>query len=351
MPVGRTRWWRQLAGEPRSFELGAEPPRRKRTVAGEHESNRRVNVRPSSAVHSSPYVRAAFALCATLLGAPWAVEPLAAQAQPLRVFISVDMEGIGGIGTGKMTNGEGKDYATGRELMTQEVNAVVDAILAHGPAEILVNDSHGDMQNLLHTQLDPRVAYIQGNTKPLGMVQGLTGDFDAAVFLGYHARAGTEGGFLAHTGSGSVKGLWVNDVEVGEGGMNAYYAGAMGVPVILAAGDSVFAEQFNALTGARTVSTKHAIGAQVARLIHPEVVRERLSTGITDALANLGNAQPMQTPQPVNVRMRFATTTRADILQAIPGMSRIDGYTVAYTTDSMDQAYRMIRLMYKYIAW
>ena len=101
--------------------------------------------------------------------------PVDAQTQPLRVFISVDMEGIGGVGTSKMTNsGGGKDYGVGRELMTAEVNAVVAAIYARGPAEILVNDSHGDMQNVLHTQLDPRVQYTQGNIKPLGMVQGLT---------------------------------------------------------------------------------------------------------------------------------------------------------------------------------
>ena len=118
------------------------------------------------------------------------------------------MEGIGGIGTGAMTSSNGgKDYATGRALMTAEVNAVVEAILAAGPAEILVNDSHGDMQNLLHTELDPRVEYIQGSIKPLGMVQGLDETFDAAIFLGYHARAGTTGGFLAHTGTGAVEKL------------------------------------------------------------------------------------------------------------------------------------------------
>ena len=131
--------------------------------------------------------------------------PIEAQDGPPRVFISVDMEGIGGIGTGAMTRSSGgKDYATGRRLTTAEVNTVVDEILSRGPAQILVNDSHGDMQNLLHTELDPRVEYIQSNIKPLGMVQGLDATFDGAIFLGYHARAGDPEGFLAHTGSGAV---------------------------------------------------------------------------------------------------------------------------------------------------
>ncbi len=288
------------------------------------------------------------ALAAAVVVSP---EPASAQDDVLRVFISVDMEGIGGIGTGRMTNASGKDYATGRDLMTEEVNTVVREIFAAGPAEVLVNDSHGDMQNLLHTRLDPRVQYIQGNTKPLGMVQGLDGRFDAAIFLGYHSRAGTPDGFLAHTGSGSVKGVWIDGVEVGEGGMNAYFAGSHGVPVIVAAGDSAFAVQFGALVQTRTVTTKVAIGAQVARLVHPDVVRERLAEAVREALQDLDSAQPLNPRPPHIVRMRFATTTRADILMAIPGVRRVDGFTVEFDGASMDQAYRMIRLMYKYVSW
>ena len=195
--------------------------------------------------------------------------PAAAQDAPPRIFISVDMEGVGGIGSGEMTRTSGgKGYATGRNLMTAEVNAVVAAILALGPAEILVNDSHGDMQNLMHTELDPSVEYIQSNIKPLGMVQGLDASYDGAIFLGYHARAGDLEGFLAHTGSGAVKGLWLNGVEVGEGGLNAAYAGALGVPVILAAGDDAFAREISELMDTRTVVTKTAVTPPV-RAPHP----------------------------------------------------------------------------------
>ena len=281
----------------------------------------------------------------------WLTPELAGQTQPLKVFISVDMEGIGGIGTPSMTSASGKDYATGRDLMTEEVNAVVETIFTLGPAEILVNDSHGDMQNLLHIRLDQRVQYIQGNNKPLGMVQGLDATFDAAIFLGYHARAGTEGGFLAHTGSGSVKGLWLNGVEVGEGGLNAHYAAAHDVPVILASGDSVFTVQFKALVNTRTVATKEAIGSSVARLIHPEVVRQRLKEATQAALTDLNHVRPISVREPVNIRIRFATTTRADILQAVPGMRRADGTTVEYDAVDMTEAYKLIRLMYKYVSW
>ena len=262
------------------------------------------------------------------------------------------MEGIGGIGTGAMTSSSGKDYGIGRQLLTEEVNTVVGAILAREPAaEILVNDSHGDHQNVLHTQLDARVVYIQGSIKPLGMVQGLDGSFDGVIFLGYHAKAGDPDGFLAHTGTGSVKGLWLNDVEVGEGGMNAVFAGSHGVPVILAAGDSAAAAELAGLLGTEAVTTKTAETPASARLLHPQRVREMLADGVQRALTRLGDGgfEPLDLGNPVRIRMRFASTTHVDILMSIPGVSKVDGFTISYTAENADQAYRLIRLMYRFI--
>jgi D-amino peptidase len=269
---------------------------------------------------------------------------------PLRIFISVDMEGIGGIGTSAMTSSSGKDYAPGRRLMTDEGNAVVGAILARGPAVIVVNDSRGDHQNVLHAELDPRVVYTQGAVKPYGMVEGLDASFDGVIFLGYHARAGEPDGFLAHTGSGIVKGLWINDVESGEGEMNAAFAGAQGVPVLLAAGDSIFVEQFSKNVKTTTVSTKTAVTPLAARLKSPENVRRELAAAVGRALDSRDDARPMEVTEPVRVRMRFDDTTRPQILEGIPGVRRTDGYTVEFTMPTMKEAYRMIRFMYRFVS-
>lgn len=294
------------------------------------------------------------AVAAALLGlSGFTGLPAAANAQTTgpKIFVSVDMEGIGGIGTGQMTSAAGKDYGTGRRLMTDEVNAVVAAILERGPAEIVVNDSHGDHQNLLHTELDPRVTYIQGSIKPLGMVSGLDGSFDAAIFVGYHAKAGDPSGFLAHTGTGSVKGLWLNDHEVGEAGMNAAFAGMHGVPVILASGDSAFAAEARTFLDAETVVTKTAVTPAAARLRHPDVVNADLRTAVGRALDRLERAdfRAWDVGAPIRVRMRFTSTTHVEILQSIPGMSKADGYTVEYTARDADEAYRLIRLMYRFV--
>ncbi|HEX6135467.1 MAG TPA: M55 family metallopeptidase [Longimicrobiales bacterium] len=292
----------------------------------------------------------------------------AGQQRPLKLFISVDMEGIGGIGTPQMTSASGKDYALGRQLMTAEVNAVIDAILERGPAEILVNDSHGDMQNLLHTELDPRVTYIQGAVKPYGMMEGLDATYDGVMFIGYHARAGTAVGFLAHTGSGAVKGLWIDGRESGEGDMNAAYAAALGVPVLLVSGDSAVIEQLSYLNAA-SVTTKVAVTPQSAALRHPELVRERLAAAARSAAerartagsadgddsaaprAGSTNASGDDHPgAPVRVRLRFADVTSPQILEAIPGVRQVDGYTVEFEADDMSIAYRLIRLMYRFLS-
>lgn len=283
------------------------------------------------------------------LGALAALTRTADAQRHTKIFISVDMEGIGGIGTSGMTNPTGKDYQLGRRLMTDEVNAVVGAIFERGPAQVLVNDSHGDMQNLLHTELDPRVTYIQGAVKPVGMVEGLDSTFDAAIFLGYHARAGTPNGFLAHTGTGSVKGLWLNGMEVGEGELNAAYAGALGVPVVLIAGDSAAVEQLARATGADVVTTKHAVTPLSARLIHPEAVRARLVAATNRALGRLASARPVRLATPIRVRLRLSDVTTPQILQAIPGVRQVDGYTVEFTAANMTEAYRLIRLMYRFV--
>jgi D-amino peptidase len=279
-----------------------------------------------------------------------ALAPAASAQRPPKIFISVDMEGIGGIGTPAMTSPTGKDYALGRKLMTDEVNAVIGAILQRGPAEILVNDSHGDMQNLLNDQIDPRVLYNQGAVKPLGMVEGLDSTYAAAIFLGYHSRAGTPNGFIAHTGTGAVKGLWLNDIEVGEGELNAAYAGSVGVPVILAAGDSAFVEQFTRTVKAEAVATKYANTPQSARLIHPQVVRERLVAATGRALGGRASAKPWVIAKPVKVRLRLADNLTPQILQAIPGVRQVDGFTVEFTAQNMGDAYRLIRFMYRFVS-
>src|SRR5918997_773486 len=165
----------------------------------------------------------------------------------MKVLISADMEGTCGVVTwvqvmppevARHSEPTSLDeYTRTRQRMTAEVNAAVEGALAGGADEVIVNDSHDGMRNLLPDQLHPAVRFISGNDKPLGMMQGVDlADVGAVFYTGYHAKAGTPAAPLAHTWSG-----WLNDVKLdgtstGEFGINAVVAGHFEIPVVMVRG-------------------------------------------------------------------------------------------------------------------
>ena len=110
----------------------------------------------------------------------------------LRIFISVDMEGIGGITTVRQITRGTDDYSWARRLMTEETNAAIAGATDAGALKIVVSDAHGDMGNILPMELDPRAELVQGTPKlPWSMMTGIEEAFTGCVFLGYHAGSGT----------------------------------------------------------------------------------------------------------------------------------------------------------------
>src|SRR5919198_4488057 len=145
------------------------------------------------------------------------------------VFISIDMEGIAGIAHLQQVMRGTDDFPASRELMTDEANAAVAGAFDAGASSVVVNDSHGDMYNLLAERMDPRAELLIGSPKVLSMMQGFGPEFDVALFLGYHAAAGTEGAVLDHTYYGRI--LWdvrINGDSQTEASLNAAVAGTMG---------------------------------------------------------------------------------------------------------------------------
>ncbi|MGW4174490.1 M55 family metallopeptidase [Streptomyces rubiginosohelvolus] len=123
----------------------------------------------------------------------------------MKALISVDMEGVSGIVHSSETNPERYDYQRGRELMTAEANAVIAGVLDAEPtADVLVADAHGTFRNLLPEQLDRRARLVRGKPRALNMLAGLDEETDAALFVGYHVRAGEGPGVLAHTMNGEI---------------------------------------------------------------------------------------------------------------------------------------------------
>jgi len=282
-------------------------------------------------------------VCATLLAAASAAQT------GKKVFISVDMEGISGISGSDQLSATGAEYNRSRTLMADDVNAAIRGARAGGATTIVVNDSHGSMRNLRLEDLDPAASLISHNFKRYGMVEGLDETFDAAIFVGYHAKAGSPTGLFAHTGSGVVADVRVNGRSVGEGGLNTLVAMWYGVPVVLVTGDDVAVKQVaEVATAARTVAVKRAINARAAELKPLAQVHREIEAAAHDAVAAAARTKPVRTPL-YKVEVQLHDLLIPEAAEVLPGMSRPAPDTIAFETDSMPKAYALIRFMYKFI--
>src|SRR6185503_18524338 len=163
----------------------------------------------------------------------------AGSQRPLKVYISVDMEGIAGVVTADQLGPTGFEYARAREFMTGEALAAIAGARDAGATQIVVSDSHGNGQNLLIDKFPPDVTIIRSWPRPLMMVQGIDSTFDAAVFIGYHASTTNPVGVRAHTiSSANLAAVELNGVSMPEAGINAAIAAHFGVPVVAISGDN-----------------------------------------------------------------------------------------------------------------
>ena len=151
-----------------------------------------------------------------------------AEAQDIRVFISVDLEGISGLVSGSQMSSGGPDYGMGRSLAEADTNAAIGAAFDAGASTVVVIDSHGSKTNPRPDRVDPRAELVTGNQRPLGMIHGIDATFDAVVFIGYHARTGTTDAIADHTYTGQLKRIAFNGIELGEAGLAGAVAGTTG---------------------------------------------------------------------------------------------------------------------------
>lgn len=263
----------------------------------------------------------------------------------MKLLISADMEGISGVVLTHHTVSSHKEYERFRRLMTAEVNAAIDGARVGGALEIVVNDSHGSMTNILIEELYPRAELISGSPKPYGMMQGIGEDVDAVFFIGYHAASGTGAAVLEHTlVSSSVFRVYLNGQAVGETGLNAALAGGFGVPVVLVTGDqAVVAEARNLLGEIETVQVKESLTRTAARCLHPTVAQARVRGAAERALE--GNVKPFVLPAPITVGITFQRALHADLAALTPGSERVDGCTVEWTGEDMPAVYQAFQAM------
>ena len=276
----------------------------------------------------------------------WA-SPGLAQPRPVKVYVSVDMEGISGIVHADQTSADGKDYGTARKWMADDVNAVVTGLLSGGASEVVVNDSHGGMRNILPSDLHPEAILISGTPKPLAMMAGIDASFAAALLIGYHAQAGTTAGTLDHTISGgTVYEVKVNGIAMPELGLNALIAGGLGVPVVMLSGDVAACAQAKALLGegVTTLAVKEALGRTAARLVPMPEARRRLQEAAREALGKRAQVKPYTLAPPYQFELSFMNAGQADLAASLPGVRRVAGRTIAFTSQDYVEGFRLLRV-------
>lgn len=266
-----------------------------------------------------------------------------------KVYISVDLEGISGINGDDQTSAGQPEYARGRKLMAEDANAAIRGAFAGGATEVLVNDSHGSQRNLLPEDLDPRARLISHSFKRHGMMEGLDETFDSVLFIGYHARASAPRGLFAHTGSGVVRDLQLNGVAVGEGGINAAMAAWYGVAVALVTGDDTAIDEVKAIVpGVKGVVVKRAINTRAVEMLPLAEARRLIEAGAKEAVAAAKKPAPVRSG-PYRVSMQFRDVTIPEVMSAFQEMARPAPDTLAFQRDAMPEAYRLIRVLYRYV--
>ncbi len=263
--------------------------------------------------------------------------PLTGQSgNALKIFISVDMEGITGITHWEETSRDGKDYDYFRKIMTQEANAAIEGALAGGASEILVRDSHGSARNILPDLLNKNARLLRNwSGGPKAMMDAIDETFDAVIFIGYHARAGTPDALLEHTMSGNVTDVSINGVSIPEVGINALIAGYYDVPVVFVAGDQAICEQAKSLLGlVETVAVKEGIGGAALNL-HPEVSQQKIRAGVEKALQNLGQSKPFKLSSPYTLVLKLKKEETVYRAALYPGAERTGDWEVTYTSEDL----------------
>ena len=265
-------------------------------------------------------------------------------SKPKRIFISIDMEGISGIFEGRQTGGDTSEYQRGRKLMVGDINAAVEGALEAGVEEVVISDAHGGGRNLIAEEVHEAAYLIQGRPTWDTMMKGIGPEYDAALYLGYHAMKGTPEATLAHTVSGGVvDDVWVNGRPTGEFALNAAVAGQHGVPSAFISGDAAAVEEAKSFVpNIGSAVVKWALGRQVAKMRHPGKARELIRSGVKETLGRVDEIEPYVVEPPVEFKMRVWSAVGVDALVRLPYVERVDGRTVRMTFDDYHKGHRAL---------
>jgi D-amino peptidase len=268
-----------------------------------------------------------------------AAQTAADAAKKLKVYISVDMEGVAGTVTADQLGPSGFEYDRFRHFMTNETLAAIRAAKEAGAGDIVVSDSHGNGENLLIEEFPKDVQIVRAWPRHGGMMAGIDSSFNVAMFIGYHASTTNPKGVRAHTfSSAHYARVMLNGNAVTEGEYNAAYAGAKSVPVIFVSGDDAATAEIKSRLGdIETVETKKSLGFHSAETLTPAASCDKIYAGAKAAFARLHDFKPYVIKTPVTLEITFKNYTPAELLSYLRVVQRVDSHTIRFVGKDMDE--------------
>jgi len=268
----------------------------------------------------------------------------------LKIYISVDMEGVAGVVTADQLLPGGFEYERFRRFMTDETLAAVRAAKQAGATEILVSDSHGNGENLLIEAFPKDVRIVRSWPRRGAMMSGLDKSFAAAIFVGYHASTTNTKGVRAHTfSSAHLTRVALNGTAVTEGEFNAAYAGEFGVPIIFASGDDAAIAEIKARLGDMdTVITKTNLGFHSADTLTPGASCDLIFAGVLHAMEHRTQRRATIVAKPITLELTFKNYMPAEVLGYLRSVERVDSHTIRFVGSDMQELADFVDVVERY---
>ena len=232
----------------------------------------------------------------------------------MRFLIMTDIEGV----TGVTTYEQAEKSKLGRDMLMNELLAVIEGIYADGDHDIVIYDMHTDGRNIDMSQLPDTVQVVMG--KPINgkVYRGVGGDFDGLFLVGLHAMSREPGALLAHSYLIQYDAIHLNGELVGEIGVEAALAGEQGIPLLFVSGDDKGCEEAEKLvSGVVTVAVKKALDEAQAICYPPAKTRTLLKDAASRAAKMAGRIKPKVVSDPINIRIAYSDCRYLQVMKKL----------------------------------
>jgi D-amino peptidase len=266
----------------------------------------------------------------------------------MKVYVSVDMEGITGITHGDMMMIGQPEYNRGRKLMTNDANAAVEGLVQAGAEYILVNDSHGPMRNMIFEDMHSGAHLLtgSGDAKPHCQLEGANSqEFDCAVFVGYHAMARTWEAIHPHTIAGAVVSeLRINGRPHGETGLNAAVLASLGIPTVMVTGDATTIKEATTFLGnnIKTVTVKESCGRNAAICRPPSATLPEITAAAKEAVSIKDSVKLYTPDKPQVIEVDFNNMQQADRAGRTAGVQQTGPLNIRIEGDHLWDQYQVL---------